>query len=34
VLGDDAQAVAEFLAKYSGTQAQHVPSTPITLSTK
>jgi len=34
VLGDDAKAVAEFLAKYSGRQAQHVPSTPITLSTK
>src|SRR6266576_3958075 len=34
VLGDDARAVAEFLAKYSGRQAQHVPTTPITLSTK
>jgi mono/diheme cytochrome c family protein len=34
VLGDDAQAVAEFLAKYSGLQAQHVPSTNIVLSTK
>jgi mono/diheme cytochrome c family protein len=34
VLGDDARAVAEFLAKYSGTQAQNVPTTPITLSTK
>jgi mono/diheme cytochrome c family protein len=34
VLGDDARAVAEFLAKYSGTQSQHVPTTPITLSTK
>ena len=34
VLGDDAQDVAEFLAHYSGTQAQKVPSTNITLSTK
>jgi mono/diheme cytochrome c family protein len=34
VLGDDAKAVAEFLAKYSGSQAQKAPSTPITLSTK
>jgi mono/diheme cytochrome c family protein len=34
VLGDDARDVAEFLAHYSGSQAQHVPSTNITLSTK
>ena len=34
VLGDDAQAVAAFLAKYSGRQAQKVPSTNITLQTK
>ncbi len=34
VVGGDAQAVAEFLAKYSGLQAQKVPSTNITLSTK
>jgi len=34
VLGDDARAVAAFLAQYSGRQAQHVASTPITLSTK
>jgi len=34
VLGEDAQAVAAFLAKYSGLQAQKVPSTQITLSTK
>jgi hypothetical protein len=34
VLGDDAKAVASFLAQYSGRQAQNVPSTPITLSTK
>ena len=34
VLGDDAKAVASFLAQYSGRQAQKVPSTPITLSTK
>jgi mono/diheme cytochrome c family protein len=34
VLGDDAQDVAEFLAHYSGSQAQSVPSTNITLSTK
>jgi mono/diheme cytochrome c family protein len=34
VLGNDAQAVAEFLAKYSGSQAQQAPQTPITLSTK
>ena len=29
VLGDDAKAVAEFLAKYSGRQAQLVPTTNI-----
>jgi mono/diheme cytochrome c family protein len=34
VLGDDAQDVAEFLAHYSGSQSQSVPSTNITLSTK
>jgi mono/diheme cytochrome c family protein len=34
VLGDDAQAVASFLAQYSGRQAKQVPSTNITLSTK
>jgi len=34
VLGDDAQEVARFLAKYSGSQAQKAPSTPIELSTK
>jgi mono/diheme cytochrome c family protein len=34
VLGTDAQAVAGFLAQYSGRQAQHVPSVNITLSTK
>jgi mono/diheme cytochrome c family protein len=34
VLGDDANAVASFLAQYSGRQAQHVPSVNITLSTK
>ena len=34
VLGDDARAVAAFLAQYSGRQAQHVATTPITLSTK
>jgi mono/diheme cytochrome c family protein len=34
VLGDDATAVAEFLAHYSGSQSQAVPSTNITLSTK
>jgi len=34
VVGEDAQAVASFLAAYSGRQAQHVPSTNITLSTK
>ena len=34
VLGTDAQAVASFLAQYSGRQAQKVPSVNITLSTK
>jgi len=34
VVGDDAKAIADFLAKYSGSQAQNTPSTPITLSTK
>jgi mono/diheme cytochrome c family protein len=34
VLGDDAKAVASFLAKYSGSQKQTAPSTPIKLSTK
>ena len=34
VLGEEAQAVANFLAQYSGRQAQHVPSVNITLSTK
>jgi mono/diheme cytochrome c family protein len=34
VLGEEAQAVASFLAQYSGRQAQKVPSVTITLSTK
>jgi mono/diheme cytochrome c family protein len=34
VLGNDAQAVASFLAQYSGRQAQKVPAVNITLSTK
>jgi mono/diheme cytochrome c family protein len=34
VVGEDAQAVASFLAKYSGLQAEKVPSVGITLSTK
>jgi mono/diheme cytochrome c family protein len=34
VLGDNAQAVAKFLAQYSGRQAQKVPTVNITLSTK
>jgi mono/diheme cytochrome c family protein len=34
VVGEDAQAVAAFLAKYSGLKAEKVPSTNITLSTK
>ncbi|MCW3027800.1 MAG: cytochrome c [Solirubrobacterales bacterium] len=34
VVGREAAAVASFLEKYSGRQAQKVPSTNITLSTK
>ncbi len=34
VVGDDAQAVASFLAQYSGLQRKSVPSVNITLSTK
>jgi mono/diheme cytochrome c family protein len=34
LVGEEAKAVASFLAAYSGTQAQHVPSTNIILSTK
>ena len=34
LVGPDARAVAEFLAAYSGRQAQKVPATSITLSTK
>ncbi len=34
VLGDDAKAVARFLAEYSGLKAQKVPTVNITLSTK
>ncbi len=34
VVGPNAQAVAEFLAKYAGLQAEKVPSTNIKLSTK
>jgi mono/diheme cytochrome c family protein len=34
VVGEEAQQVAAFLAAYSGSQAQKVPSTKITLSTK
>jgi mono/diheme cytochrome c family protein len=34
VLGDDARDVANFLAEYSGRQAQKVPSVNITLSTR
>jgi mono/diheme cytochrome c family protein len=34
VVGSEAQAVAAFLAAYSGRQAQKVPATSITLSTK
>jgi mono/diheme cytochrome c family protein len=34
VVGDDAKDIANFLAAYSGRQAQHVPSVNITLSTK
>jgi mono/diheme cytochrome c family protein len=34
VVGTEAYEVAEFLAHYSGSQAQQVATTPITLSTK
>jgi len=34
VVGQDAHDVAQFLAKYSGLQAEKVPSVNITLSTK
>ena len=34
VLGNDAQAVASFLAQYSGRQVKKVPSVNISLSTK
>ncbi len=34
VVGSNAQAVAEFLARYSGLKAEKVPSTNITLSSK
>jgi cytochrome c551 len=34
VVGEEAQKVAEFLTRYSGQHASHVPSVPITLSTK
>ncbi len=34
VVGEEAQALAQFLAAYSGRQSQKVPSTNITLSTK
>jgi mono/diheme cytochrome c family protein len=34
VVGEDAQAIGSFLEQYSGHQAQKVPSTNITLSTK
>jgi mono/diheme cytochrome c family protein len=34
VVGDDAKDIANFLAAYSGRQAQHVPAVNITLSTK
>jgi mono/diheme cytochrome c family protein len=34
VVGENAQAVAAFLAKYSGLKAEKVPSTNIKLSTK
>lgn len=34
VLGDDAKAIANFLGKYSGSQKQIAPDTPIKLSTK
>jgi mono/diheme cytochrome c family protein len=34
VVGEEAQAVAKFLAQYSGLKAEKVPSVNITLSTK
>jgi mono/diheme cytochrome c family protein len=34
VVGGEAEALAKFLAAYSGTKAQQVPTTNITLSTK
>jgi mono/diheme cytochrome c family protein len=34
LVGPNAEEVAEFLAKYSGLKAQHVPTTQIQLSTK
>ena len=34
VVGEDAEAIASFLEQYSGHEAQKVPSTNITLSTK
>jgi mono/diheme cytochrome c family protein len=34
VVGEEAQAIANFLAAYSGHQSQNVPATNITLSTK
>jgi mono/diheme cytochrome c family protein len=34
VVGENAQAIAKFLAQYSGLQAEKVPSVNITLSTK
>jgi mono/diheme cytochrome c family protein len=34
VVGEDAQAIAAFLAQYSGRQSQKVPSVTITLSSK
>jgi mono/diheme cytochrome c family protein len=34
VVGENAKAIAAFLAAYSGRQAQQVPATQITLSTK
>jgi mono/diheme cytochrome c family protein len=34
LVGENAEDVARFLAKYSGLKAEHVPATNITLSTK
>ncbi len=34
VVGEDAHAVAEFLAKYAGLKAEKVPATNITLSSR